>query len=131
MKNQIEISTPRLFLKSITPSFIHEFFNSKSKEEIVTYFGFDEAGYEHLKKMHEEGMETHRLSLFYFLLVQKETNEPIGECGFHTWNKSHRRTELFYNIKNDKDKQQGYMTEALQAVLAFGFTTLNLHRVEA
>jgi len=131
MENQIEISTPRLLLKSITPSFIDEFFNTKSKEDIVTYFGFDEAGYEHLKNMHEKGMETHRISLFFFLLVLKETNEPIGECGFHTWNKSHSRAELFYNIKNDEAKQKGYMTEALQAVLAFGFTTLNLHRTEA
>ncbi len=131
MTNQIEIITPRLLLKSITPAIIHEFFNTKSKEDIISYFDFDEASYEHLKNMHEKGMETHRISLFYFLLIDKESNQTIGECGFHTWNKSHNRTELFYNMRNDNVKQKGYMTEALETVLAFGFTSLNLHRIEA
>lgn len=81
--------------------------------------------------MHEKGMETHRLSLLFFLLIDKQNRIPIGECGFHTWNKTHNRAELFYSIRNDSDKQKGYMTEALQAVLAFGFTELNLHRIEA
>jgi ribosomal-protein-alanine N-acetyltransferase len=49
--------------------------------------------------MHEKGMETHRISLFYFLLFDKETQMCIGECGFHTWKKTHRRTELFYSLK--------------------------------
>ena len=129
--NQVEITTERLILKSITPAIIHDLFNTKTKEEIIDYFGFDEAGFEHAKGMHEKGMETHRLSMFYFLLFDKETNKPIGECGFHTWNASHNRAEVFYNMKNETFKQKGLMTEALKKVLEYGFTALNLHRVEA
>jgi len=129
--NSIEITTERLILKSITPAIIHELFHSKTKEEIVTYFGFDEAGFEHAKTMHEKGMETHRISMFYFLLIDKQSNLPIGECGFHTWNASHNRAEVFYNMKNEAFKQKGLMTEALNEVLWYGFTQLNLHRVEA
>lgn len=131
MISQVEITTSRLILKSITPTLIHELFNTKSKEEIKNYFGFSENGYEKFKSMHEKGMETHNISLFFFLLVNKETNLPIGECGFHTLTASHKRAELFYNIQNDADKQKGYMTEALEAVLKFGFTDLKLHRIEA
>lgn len=131
MTNQIEISTPRLILKSITPAIIHELFNTKSKQEIIDYFGFDEAGFEHHKEMHEKGMETHRISIFVFLLIEKESGLPIGECGFHTWNALHRRAEVFYNMRTESQKQKGYMTEALEAVLKYGFTELNLHRVEA
>lgn len=131
MSNQIELSTPRLLLKSITPAFIHEAFNTRSREEIINYFGFDESGYEHHKLMHEKGMETHSVSLFFFLLLNKETNEAIGDCGFHTWTAKHKRAELFYNIRNDANKQKGFMTEALQMVLEYGFTELKLHRVEA
>jgi len=131
MTNQIEISTPRLILKSITPTIIHELFNTKSKEEIINYFGFDEAGFELYKEMHEKGMETHRLSIFIFLLIEKENGLPIGECGFHTWNALHRRAEVFYNMRDGSKKQKGYMTEALEAVLKYGFTELNLHRIEA
>lgn len=129
--NQIELKTERLHLKSITPVIIHELFNTKSKEEIINYFGFDEAGFEHYLSMHEKGMETHRISMFLFLLIDKETNLPIGECGFHTWNISHNRAEVFYNMRNETFKQKGLMKEALKTVLEYGFTELKLHRVEA
>lgn len=128
---QLEIHTPRLILKSISPAFIHELFQTKTEAEIMLYFGVDASGLEHYKTMHEKGMETHRISLFFFLLIDKETLQPIGECGFHTWNPTHRRAELFYTLKNDSDKQKGLMTEALKVVLAHGFTELALHRIEA
>lgn len=131
MTNQIEITTPRLVLKSITPAIIHELFNTKSKEEIKSYFGFDEAAFDHYKDMHEKGMETHRISIFLFLLIDKESGLPIGECGFHTWMQLHRRAEVFYNMRAENSKRKGYMTEALKAVLQYGFTELNLHRIEA
>lgn len=131
MTNQIEVTTPRLILKSITPALIHELFNTKSKEEIMDYFGFDENGFAQYKEMHEKGMETHRISIFVFLLIDRETGLPIGECGFHTWTASHKRAEIFYNMRNEKYKQKGLMTEALEAVLKFGFTELGLHRIEA
>lgn len=130
MTNQIEITTPRLILKSITPAIIHELFNTKSKEEIKSYFGFDDA-FEYYKIMHEKGMETHRISMFYFLLIDKESGLPIGECGFHTWAASHNRAEVFYNMRDENAKQKGLMTEALKAVLVYGFTELKLHRIEA
>lgn len=128
---QIELHTERLLLKSITPSIIKELFNSKSKEEIISYFGFDEAGYYHYKDINEKGVETHRLSIFVFLLIHKETNAPIGECGFHTWNALHKRAELFYNMFNENFKQKGLMSEAVEKILEYGFNKLNLHRVQA
>jgi RimJ/RimL family protein N-acetyltransferase len=131
MTNQIQITTPRLILKSITPALIHELYNIKSKEEIKAFFSFDDDAFEHYKTMHEKGMETHRISLFFFLLIDKETNLPIGECGFHTWTASHNRAEVFYNMRDDSTKRKGLMTEALEAVLEYGFTALKLHRIEA
>lgn len=131
MTSQITITTPRLILKSITPVIINELFETKSKEEIKSYFGFDDTAFEHYREMHEKGMETHRISLFFFLLTDKETNLPIGECGFHTWTATHNRAEVFYNMRNEDFKQKGFMSEALKAVLEFGFAELKLHRVEA
>jgi len=131
MKNQIEIETTRLLLKSISPEIIHEMFAKKTKPEIIACFGTDEKGYGHLKTMHEKGIETHRVSLLYFLLHDKDTGAVIGECGFHSWNKTHERAELFYNLKNDANKRKGLMSEALNEVLNFGFSQMNLHRIEA
>ncbi|MFT3980083.1 MAG: GNAT family protein [Ferruginibacter sp.] len=126
-----QLSTSRLILKGIDPPFIKTLFSNKTKEEIMAFFGFGEQGYMHYKYMYEGGMETFRLSLFVFLLVDKQSNEPIGECGYHTLNRTHRRAEVFYNMTNEDYKQKGYMTEALEAVLEYGFTELGLHRVEA
>lgn len=131
MENLVELHTERLVLKSITPALIHELFNTKTKEEIMTFFGIDEHTYHHHLQMHEKGMETHRTSLYFFLLVERESNLPIGECGFHTWNATHHRAEVFYNLYQDQFKQKGFMTEALETILTFGFTQLHLHRVEA
>lgn len=129
--NQIELQTERLLLKSITPAIIHELFTTKTKEEIMAYFGIDEAGFQHYKDIHEKGVETHRLSIFVFLLIDKETNLPIGECGFHTWNATHRRAEVFYVMRNEASKQKGLMSEALKEVIKYGFTELELHRIQA
>jgi ribosomal-protein-alanine N-acetyltransferase len=131
MTEPTELNTPRLILRSITPALIHDLYGTKSKDEVMKYFGFDEAGYEHTKNMHEKGMETNRLSLFYFLLIDRQTHLPAGECGFHTWNRTHRRAELFYSLRQEADKRKGLMTEALEPVLRFGFTELKLHRIEA
>jgi ribosomal-protein-alanine N-acetyltransferase len=92
----MHIETPRLQLQLITPQKINELFKSKSKSEIISFFGFSEAGYERLALMNEGGMETHNLSVLFFVLIDKKQNVPIGECGFHTWNKTHRRAELFF-----------------------------------
>jgi ribosomal-protein-alanine N-acetyltransferase len=114
----------------VTPQIINELFHINTKDEVMKYFGVDEAGYQHLKNMHEQGMETHRISLYFFLLMDKTTNQPIGECGFHTWNKTHSRAELFYLLRDDSFKQKGLMTEALKEVLKFGFEELKIHRIE-
>lgn len=131
MQTEAILLTERLSLHSITPAGVHRLFETRCKEEIMTFLGLDENGYQLYRDMHEQGMVTHRISMYVFLLRLKDTGEPIGECGFHTWNATHRRTEVFYSLKKEEYKQQGYMTEAFRAVIAFGFKELGLHRMEA
>lgn len=128
---QITLTTQRMLLKSITPAIIRELFASKTESEIRLYFGTDSAGYEHLKSMVEQGMEAYRVSSFYFLLIDKNSKNVLGECGFHTWSMPHRRAELFYSLRNETDKRQGYMSEALNVILNYGYNELGLHRVAA
>jgi ribosomal-protein-alanine N-acetyltransferase len=125
------LTTSRLLLKGISPILIHELFASRSKGEIQSFFGVDENGYERFREMHEKGMETHRYSLYFFLLIDKNSNLPIGECGFHTWNATHRRAELYYLLRDDTHKKKGLMTEALAEVIRYGFECMGLHRIEA
>jgi [ribosomal protein S5]-alanine N-acetyltransferase len=130
MENYL-LSTERLYLKHITPTLVHRLFSSQTKAEIMRFLGVDEQGYEKYKMMYENGMETYQISFQYFLLIHKYNNQPIGECGFHTWHKKHAKAELFYFLRNDTDKQKGFMKEALQPILEFGFTKMSLHRIQA
>ncbi|MBS1510151.1 MAG: GNAT family N-acetyltransferase [Bacteroidetes bacterium] len=130
MANTI-LETTRLQLKPITPAIIHELFGTRSDEEIMAFFGIEKNGLVRYREMHEKGMETDRISLYAFLLIDKATHTPVGECGFHTLNLTHRRTELFYLLRDDQYKKKGLMSEALPRVLQFGFEALNLHRIEA
>jgi ribosomal-protein-alanine N-acetyltransferase len=57
---------------------------------------------------------------------------PIGECGFHTWNATHNRAEVFYNMRNENFKQKGLMKEALKKSIRLWFyNDLHLHRIQA
>ncbi len=125
------LETDRLKLNLITPAVLHEVFRTLEKEDIKKIMGFDDAAYAYHLDMHLKGMETNRLSLLYFLLTDKETEQPLGNCGFHTWNATHSRAELFYSLLADEYKQKGLMSEALEKVLAYGFETMKLHRVAA
>lgn len=127
----VTLQTERLLLKGISPSLIHHLFQTLDKEQIVRFLGLEESEFTQYQQMHEYGMETFRISVFYFLLVNKETHLPMGNCGYHTWNRTHNRAEIFYKLNNESDKQKRYMSEALPVVLNYGFEQMNLHRIEA
>jgi ribosomal-protein-alanine N-acetyltransferase len=54
----------------------------------------------------------------------------IGTCGYNTFDHESRRSEIGYDLARAYWRR-GIMSEALGAVLRYGFTTLDLHRVEA
>ncbi|MBL7942366.1 MAG: GNAT family N-acetyltransferase [Flavobacteriales bacterium] len=125
------VDTPRLILEGFTPSDLQRLFSDHSASEIQTILGVDEHGYGHYRNMVDGGMETFRLSAIMFLMRQRDTGTIIGECGFHTWNRTHRKAELFYAMRDDMFKRKGFATEAVEYLLGYGFTHMQLHRVEA
>ncbi len=54
----------------------------------------------------------------------------IGSCGFHLYSQAHRCAEIGYELHRNYWRR-GLMTEALRALLRFGFHDMNLHRIEA
>jgi [ribosomal protein S5]-alanine N-acetyltransferase len=54
----------------------------------------------------------------------------IGKCGYNEWRKSHRRGDISYIIER-RQWGKGLVSEALRAVLAYGFNQMDLHSVEA
>jgi len=62
-------------------------------------------------------------------IVRKRDNTLIGSCGF-TWNKQTHSAEVGYELISSSWRQ-GIMTEALRAILQFGFETIGLRFIVA
>lgn len=65
-----------------------------------------------------------------FVIVLKETGRVIGTIGFMWIQQENRSAEVGYSLSR-RYWNQGYMSEALRAIVDFGFTKLSLNRIEA
>ncbi len=63
-------------------------------------------------------------------MAEPETDRLIGSCGYHDW--SHRRAcaEISYEL-DSAYWRQGLMSEALRAILDYGFATMELKTIRA
>ncbi|MFI7666935.1 GNAT family N-acetyltransferase [Nocardia sp. NPDC049526] len=62
--------------------------------------------------------------------ITRRDNRPIGLFGFNSWQRFHRRAEIGYDLARPH-WGQGIATEALTAILRFGFDHMHLHRIQA
>lgn len=65
-----------------------------------------------------------------WVIVRRSDQQPLGTCGFHKWDRRNQRVEIGYDL-SVPFWGQGYMSEALRAVLHHGFIHLAVHRIEA
>jgi ribosomal-protein-alanine N-acetyltransferase len=63
-------------------------------------------------------------------IVHKQDQKFIGTCGFAWWDIRNSRAEIGYALSR-KYWNNGLMTEAVQAVIRFGFKQMKLNRIEA
>ena len=131
MKPEV-LSTTRLYLRKLDPETFDHIFQKKSDAEQMLLLGLSSADELMLEKQkYEAGMWTYNRKFLYFQLIDKTTEEIIGWSGFHTWYTDHRRAELGYGLFTESYKRKGLMTEAVAAVIAYGFEKMKLHRIEA
>ena len=63
-------------------------------------------------------------------IVEKKSGCVIGTCGFVYWNPDNYYAEVGFAL-SPVYWRRGYMTEALNRVIEFGFEVMNLNRIEA
>ena len=63
-------------------------------------------------------------------ITRKGDDTVIGTCGFYSFDERFYRAETGYEL-HPAYWRQGIMSEALRAIVAFAFTTIGLHRIEA
>ncbi|HLP96248.1 MAG TPA: GNAT family protein [Saprospiraceae bacterium] len=126
------IHTPRLLLQGFSPQAMNELFTQYPKAEIQRILGHrSEEAYQTDLYKHQNGYSSYNRSFLLFLLTHKTDNLIIGRCGIHNWNKDHRRAEIGYMMEDEQYRRAGLMSEAVEAIVHYGFQALQLHRIEA
>lgn len=67
---------------------------------------------------------------YTFAIDNKSNGKFMGLLGLKIGHQKYKRAEVWYKIHSDYWKK-GYATEALKAIIDFGFDALKLHRIEA
>ena len=126
------LETERLRLRQLEPKDAERMYANFTDEEVLRYFGM-----EPLKSIEEaREMIASRETAFNenrsirWGITDKATGRLLGTCGFHSWDKEDLRVEIGYELAREH-WGQGYMTEALRPVLAYGFAQMQVNRIEA
>lgn len=128
----IHIETNRLMLMGYTAHDIAYLFNNLTRREIMKMLGHrTEAEFEQEETKHKKGYTAYNKNFIHFLLTIKSTRLIIGRCGLHNWDEAHHRAELGYYMADKNYENKGLMTEAVKAIIAYGFNHLKLNRIEA
>jgi len=69
-------------------------------------------------------------SALFWAIEWKATGTVIGKCTLWQYSENNQRAEVGY-ILNRQYWRMGLMTEALEAMIAYAFSELGLHRLEA
>jgi ribosomal-protein-alanine N-acetyltransferase len=126
------LNTPRLTLVEINTDILEHIYTRLTIEEQMTLLGHDtKEKLEKEKAKFTGGLTTYRINFQNFLLIEKETVTTIGAMGYHAWMVPCNRAEIGYALHRDKHKRKGYASEAMGAVLKYGFQQMGLNRVEA
>ena len=126
------LETDRLILKGLTPIDFQIIFESLGKPQIMELLGHrsdEEYAKEEFK--YKNGYATYNRTFILFLLNLKEGDKIIGRCGIHNWNKDHHRAEIGYSMEDENYRNQGLMAEAVQAILQYAYSQIELNRLDA
>jgi len=132
MKKFPELNTTRLILRKIklsdVPSLIKYINNKKIADNLINIpFPFGEEDAIFRMNFVLEGFKNEER--FVFAITEKEQDELIGQMGLHL-DKSNNKAEIGYWI-GVPFWNKGIATEALEAILKFGFEELKLNKIYA
>ena len=125
------LETKRLVLRELRPTDAEALFQVLSDETVMQQY--DRAPLTRLEEA-QQIIERHRSRFerdegIRWGITIKGENRVVGSCGY-SWHLRHQYAEIGYELARAY-WNQGIITEALRALLQFGFETRNLHRVEA
>ena len=127
-----ELETERLRLRAMRVSDAPDMFDYAKRPDVTRYLLWNpHSDVSYTKRYLEYLAGRYRLGQFYdWALISKESGRMIGTCGFVRFDTAHNCAEIGY-VLNPDYRGQELMPEAARRVMQFGFSVLNLHRIEA
>jgi ribosomal-protein-alanine N-acetyltransferase len=126
------LETERLVLREIVPADAEDLFRIFSDEETMRYWSsrpytsVDQA-HRLIKNLAEAAFAGVGI---HWAITLRGDERMIGKCGYNEWRKAHRRGDISYIVAREH-WGKGIVSEALGAMLDYGFDHMYLHSVEA
>lgn len=127
-----ELQAQRLHLRKMEVSDSHSLFKIWSDPDVTKFMNISSFTHEvQAKEMIEKLEELAQASkAIRFSMIEQESNEIIGTCGFNSIDFENAKAEIGYDIAKAY-WGMGYATEGIFALLNYSFETLELNRIEA
>lgn len=126
------VDTPRLTLRAMRVTDAADMFDYAHREDVTRYLVWTpHPNVHHTREYLTYVGQRYRTGDFYdWAIVHREEGRMIGTCGFTRFDFSSDSAEIGYVLHPDYCGR-GLATEAVRAVIDFGFERLELHRIEA
>jgi [ribosomal protein S5]-alanine N-acetyltransferase len=126
------IKTERLILREVTAEDAEDFFGLRSDKKVMQYID---------RPLHKTIEDTNELiqsieQLYHsgeginWGITLKNSPRLIGTIGYYRMNKPHFRAEIGY-LLHTEHQRKGIMTEAMKAILHYGFKEMKAHSIIA
>jgi len=130
--SQIRIGTARLDLRPLQEGVEARLFEIHADPEFMRYWSSlpwesIEQAFDLVARDQREMAEGKHIRLGIF---QRGDQRLVGTCSLFKFDEQCRRAELGYGVARDCWRE-GFMTEAVSALIDFAFSTLDLNRLEA
>ncbi|HEX5344553.1 MAG TPA: GNAT family N-acetyltransferase [Duganella sp.] len=127
----IELNTPRLTLRFVDPGDAEALFRLFSDPEALRYWS--STPWLHIAQAAdniEQTLKAYRDGTALRLALVLPDGELIGTVTLYDFDRRNRRCQIGYMLARPHWGQR-YMQEALPALIDYGFSALELHRIEA
>ncbi|HRB00603.1 MAG TPA: GNAT family N-acetyltransferase [Ignavibacteria bacterium] len=127
------IETRNLILREFNSEDAEVLFQNYSDKEVMKYFGrelFKDFSEAEIKIENTNSDFKNKLGIRWAVCLKSDKKQMLGSCGYWRILKEHLRAEIGYELSKEF-WGKGIMTEALQAIIEFGFTGMKLHSIEA
>lgn len=129
----VTLKGQNIFLRALEPEDL-EFVYAIENDEAIWEVSNTQTPYskflirQYLENAHQDIYEAKQLRL---AICKNQTSEAIGLIDLFDFDPKNSRAGVGIIIQNDEDRNNGYGKEALELVIKFSFTQLQLHQLYA